>query len=152
MNEILELFAEDIELQNILTSLLDSKLEEYVKNHTYLSFFNFKVSLIDEGLKVIICKNKTKNTIVIAISNTKELQRIEEDLNNKIFPKELFALTIIYKDLREKYKDAHIVFTGLGTAGKLATIYGLYFNDCSKAFLLNKPLNIKSIYFTYNGK
>ena len=149
LNEILELFAEDIELQNILTSLLDSKLEEYVKNHTYLSFFNFKVSLIDEGLKVIICKNKTKNTIVIAISNTKELQRIEEDLNNKIFPKELFALTIIYKDLREKYKNAHIVFTGLGTAGKLATIYGLYFNDCSKAFLLNKPLNIKSIYNFY---
>lgn len=116
--------------------------------YTSTYYLNRSISLLDEGIRIVICKNNKLNKIVIAFQNNQKLQYIDNELNKGIFPKELFLLREIYYDIISEHGvDFDIIFTGVGVAGKLANLYGIFHKTMSKAFYLEAPTNLKNISF-----
>lgn len=136
----------DIDYAEHLGNIANFFENSITDKNSYNRYFKIKVSLVDEELKIVICRNKEKSIIVIAFENKTELNELENNLNKGILPKEMFALEQIYNDTKMKNPNYKIIFAGVGTAGKLATIYGLLYGEESKGFYLNQPTNISSIY------
>ena len=139
-------FNQEISYEDIL-KIEKNILNRQQKKYEVKKILNKEISLVDEGVRIVICRNKKLKKIVISFQNNEKIQYIDTNLDKKIFPKELFLLEEIYLDLKQNIenKDYEIIFTGVGVAGKLANLYGISCKEKSKSFTLFPPNNLNNI-------
>lgn len=131
-------------LKEEVEKMAEKQLEKTDDKYDVIKHFNLVFNLLETELEIVICKNIKKKYLVIAIRNSNSLEKFETNLNEGNYANEIIAIDTIYHFYKQNqdYHEFKIIFTGIGKAGKLATLYGIIYNEEYKVFFKDTPNSI----------
>lgn len=146
-----ELFETEVKefMKETVGTIIKEEIEKLDDPYEAIKKFGLTFNLLETELNIVICKNKDKHCIVIGIRDSDYLNDFENRLNEGNYANEIIALDVIYTHLKKKYFEYDIVFTGIGKAGKLASLYGIIYGAKYKGFFRDKPDSIQ-LFFKFS--